>query len=167
MTLTIGLGGNTAVFGLVNALLLKPVPADRPDRLLRIQPGERTVSWTSFTAFRERTDAFSDIAAFSTEVLALGDPGATRRVIGEAVSPGYFVLMGVGAALGRPLLPTDRGLERIVLSERTWRVYFDSDPSVVGRRITLDRRRYEVVGVMPKLFRGLAPLLNNNRRYAR
>jgi predicted permease len=156
-TLTIAIGANTAVFSLVNALLLKPVPVAEPDELLRIQTGQRTVSWPVFQALRERTAAFDDIVAFSTEFVSLGDPGSTRGTIGEAVSRNYFATMGIGAARGRTLGAADAGLQHVVLSDRTWRVYFNADESIVGRRITLDHRPFEVVGIMPPLFRGLTP----------
>ena len=156
-TLTIAIGANTAVFSIVNALLLKPLPVQRPDRLLRIEPGQRTAAWTAFTAFRERTGAFADVAALKTVLLGMGEPGATYRAFGEAVSANYFLVMGVNAALGRPLLPSDGALEVVVLSDRAWRTRFNADPSIVGRRITLDGRGHEVVGGMPPLFRGLAP----------
>ena len=156
-TITIAVGANTAVFGVINALLLKPLPAADPDALVGIEPGEPSASWPLYAALRERTDSFVDVAAFSTEVLALGEPGATRRVIGEAVSTNYFPLLGVEAMRGRAIGAEDRGLEHVVLSERAWRLHFAADEGIVGRPITLDRRAYVVTGVMPALFRGLAP----------
>lgn len=156
-TLTIAIGANTAVFSVVNALLLKPVPAAGADRLLRVHAGQRSASWPVFEALRERSGAFSEVIAFATEVVALGEPGATRRSIGESVSPGFFRALGVGAARGRTLGEADRGLQHVVLSDRAWRVHFHADESIVGRRITLDHRPFEVVGVMPPLFRGLTP----------
>ena len=156
-TLTIAIGANTAVFSLVNALLLKPLPVAEPDRLLRIEAGQRTASWPVFEALRDRTEAFEAIVAFSTELLAFGEPGATRGAIGEAVSPNYFETLGIGAARGRTLGAADGDLAHVVLSDRTWRVHFSADESIVGRRITLDHRAFEVVGVMPPLFRGLTP----------
>jgi predicted permease len=156
-TITIAIGVNTAVFGIVNALLLKPVPAAEAHRLARIEAGRRTASFPVLHALRERTVAVADLAAFTTVTLGMGEPGSARPAVGEAVSAEYFQLMGVGAELGRTLGPADRDLAHVVLGDRTWRVYFDSDPSIVGRRVTLDRRAYEVVGVMPPLFRGLTP----------
>lgn len=156
-TLTVAIGANTAVFSVVNALLLKPVPAAGADRLLRVHAGQRSASWPVFEALRERSGAFSEVIAFATEVVALGEPGATRRSIGESVSSGFFPTLGVGAARGRTLGEGDRGLQHVVLSDRAWRVHFHADESIVGRRITLDHRPFEVVGVMPPLFRGLTP----------
>ena len=156
-TITIAVGANTAVFGVINALLLKPLPAEDPDALVRIETGEPSASWPLYEALRERTDSFVDVAAFSTAVLALGEPGATRRVIGEAVSTNYFSLLGVEAMRGRTLGADDRGLDHVVVSERAWRLHFAADEGIVGRVVTLDRRPYVVTGVMPALFRGLAP----------
>jgi predicted permease len=156
-TITIAVGANTAVFGVINALLLKPLPATDPDALVRIEPGDPAASWLLYETLRERTGAFVDIAAFSTEVLTLGEPGATRRVIGEAVSQNYFPLLGVEAMRGRTFGPDDRALDHVVLSERLWRLHFGADEEIVGRAVTLDRRPYVVTGVMPALFRGLAP----------
>lgn len=157
VTLAVAIGGNTAIFSVVNALLFKPAPFAAPRELARIHPGESQMSWANYQELQTRSTSFRDIAAHRSATMALSTADMPARVMGQAVSANLFTILGVPAAVGRTLLPTDAGSDVIVLSDRLWRIRYASDPSIVGRAVTLDGRRFAVVGVMPPLFRGIAP----------
>ncbi len=153
LTLAVSIGANTAVFSILDTLFLKPAPLGDPDTLARVYPGESQVAWANYQDLRERNDVFSDMAAFRSITMSSGE----GRLSGEAVTPNYFTVLGVDAAMGRTLLPGDERRGLVVLSDRVWRSRYGSDPSVVGRTLGLDDRTYEIAGVMPPAFRGLAP----------
>ena len=157
LTLAVGIGGNTALFSVVNALLFKRLPVLESDRLVSIHPGESRMSWPNYLDIRDGSDVFSTVAAHAAISGHVGEADAAVEVMGEAVTPNYFTTLGIGAALGRTILPGDTRDDIIVLSDRAWRRYFNADPAIVGRTIALDRRSCEVIGVMPPRFRGLAP----------
>ncbi|MPY88105.1 MAG: FtsX-like permease family protein [Luteitalea sp.] len=157
LTLAVAIGANTATFTVVNALLFKPPPVAAPHELARIRPGQSHTSWPSYEDIRERNDVFSDVAALDRFNAALATRGLPVRLQGERTSVNYFSVLGVPAALGRTFTPADSRRDLLVLADRVWRARFGADPSVVGRILTLDGRPYEVLGVMPPMFRGVAP----------
>ena len=156
-TLALAIGGNTAIFSLVNALFLKPSQLADPGRLARIRPGESTMSWPNIEEIRRRNPVFSDFVAQRFIQHVFQTDTRTVRLNGSAVTSDYFTTLGVPALAGRPFLPSDTRRDVVVLSERLWRTTFGQDPHVVGSRISLDGRAYEVLGVMPPKFRGLTP----------
>ncbi len=157
LTLAVAIGGNTAIFSVINAILLKPPALGAPDTLARIHPGESQAAWVNFEDLRERAGALVDLAAYRSEVRTLRDLARPVREIGESVTANYFTVVGVGADRGRTILPSDARTDLIVISDRLWRARYGSDPGIVGRMVRLDRRLYEVLGVMPSTFRGMAP----------
>jgi predicted permease len=158
LTLAVAIGGNTAIFTAVNALVLKPPRVQDPERLARIYPGQSRMSWPNFVDLRDETTAvFSEMSAIRGATRTISVGGATFRAIGDAVSPAYFTMLGTSAARGRTLLPSDSRTDLVVLSDRTWRTRFSSDPAIVGRAIDLDGLSHEIIGVMPPLFSGLTP----------
>ena len=154
LTLGLAIGGNTAIFTLVNALALKPLPVRAPEEVVRIYAGESRTSWLNYQDIAGRSKVFTDIAAHTGTTRALTFDDATASLAGETTTSNYFTLLGVPAALGRPYLPSDTRADVIVLAERTWRTRFGSDPSIVGRTVVLAGRSFEVMGVMPRGFRG-------------
>jgi predicted permease len=156
-TLAVAIGGNTAIFSVVNALILKPAPFAAPQELARIHPGESQMSWLNYQDLRARSTSFSDITAHRSAVMTLSESDGAARLMGQAVSANFFTILGIPAALGRTVLPSDVRSDVVVLSDRVWRTRFGGDPAIVGRAISLDGRPYEVLGVMPPLFRGIAP----------
>jgi predicted permease len=156
-TLAVAIGGNTAIFTVVNALLFKPAPFAAPEELANIHPGESQMSWLNYQDIRMRSASFSDITANRTVMWSLKESEASSRVLGQAVAANFFTVLGVPAAIGRTLLPSDVRSDLVVLSDRVWKSRFAADPAIVGRSLTLDGRQYEIIGVMPPLFRGLAP----------
>jgi predicted permease len=169
LVLGLGVGATTAVFTLVDAYLLKPLPFPEPDRLVTVwqtRPPEReldAVSPADFLDLKEQARSFSHLAIFGAGGFTLGGgPGAGGReapaevVSGSRVSADFFPLFGARAALGRLFSPEeDRpgGEQVVVLGDALWRERFGADPGVIGRAVTLDGKPYEVVGVLPPSFR--------------
>jgi predicted permease len=157
VTLALAIGGNTAIFSLVNALALKPLPVRAPGDVVRVYTGQSQASWPTYQDIATRNEVFSDVAAHAGATRTLNTDNSTARLSGETTSTNYLTMLGVPATLGRTYLPSDARADVVVLAERTWRTRFASDPSIVGRRILLGGRPFEVVGVMPRGFRGARP----------
>jgi predicted permease len=160
LSLALGIGANTAIFSLINAVLLAPLPVDRPEELVRItRDGARFASLTNpiWEELRDRQDVFSGVFAFGETRFNLAEQGEARRVAGNWVSGDYFTTLGVRPVLGRLLSPEDdvRGCPPVaVLSHSLWRSGFGADPGVIGRTLPLDGHRYTVVGVAAPSFTG-------------
>jgi len=163
LTLALGVGANTAIFSVVNAVLLRPLPYREPDRLVTVNhfyPSfnglEAPVSAPGFADYRSRVRAFGSVAVqagWSPNLTGRGDP---ERLTGARVSGQYFSTLGVPAALGRTLRPDEDQPGRqqvVVLSDALWRRAFGADPRAVGQTLTLNGRSHEIVGVMPPGFR--------------
>ena len=170
VSLALGIGANTTIFSLLDALLLQPLPGREPARLATVYTSDfsgplyATSSYPDYLDFRAQSRAFEGLAAFGEVPAVLTDRGESRRVVGQFVSGNYFEVLGLGAAYGRALLPAedDEGAPpAVVLSDAYWRSHFSADPSVVGREIALNGRPATVVGVGPAGFsgmlRGLSP----------
>ena len=169
LTLALGVGANTAVFGLVSATLFRPLPFPDPDRLVTLyqsyeEAGRSPVptpwSYPEFAAVRSSLTAVSEMAAYYAGDVNLSGTGADPiRVGAEMVSASYFRALGVQPALGRTFLPHEDsipGAHRVaMLGDGVWRREFGADPRVVGRRILLNGVALTVVGVLPEGFRGL------------
>jgi predicted permease len=160
LTLALGIGSATAVFGVLSAAFLRPLPYADPDRLIAISETRRgeeiSVSYPNLLDFREQTRSFQEIAGFAGRALALaaGD-GPPERIRGQVISANLFRTLGVTPARGRGFLAAeDRvGTERVVvIGHGLWQRRFGGDPSIVGTAITLDREAYTVVGIMPPDF---------------
>jgi len=160
LTLAIGIGGTTAIFGAVNAVLLRPLPYHEPDQLVRVyktplkQPDlvGGAVSAPDFTDWRRDNTVFTELAAFNTDSMALTGLGAAEVVPSGVVTGSFFDVLGTPPLIGRTLTTADDpmgGRDVVVLSQALWVRRFGSDPSVIGRQIVLDGVPREVVGVMP------------------
>ena len=161
LTLALGIGANTAIFSVVNAVLLRPLPFHDPDRLVLLwerspQLEFMTVAYPDFVDWREQSRAFEDIAVFNRyRTLNLTGVAEPERLATAVVTASLFPVLGAQAAVGRTFLPNEDhpGAPRtIVLSYGLWQRRFGSDPSLVGRALTLDGQSYTVVGVMPRGF---------------
>ena len=168
LSLGLGVGVNTAMFSLVDALLFRPLPVTDPGTLVDVftqgDDGDEyaTSSFADFVDLRAGNTVFSDMTAYSPMMapLSLGD--RSRVALGQVVTGNHFALLGVGAQVGRVLTPADDtpGAERVVvLSDRIWRRDYGADPAVVGRPLTLRGLVYTVVGVAAPSFTGVVPLL--------
>src|ERR1051326_3725525 len=162
-TIAIGIGANTAIFSLVDAVLLRPLPYPEPQRLIIAgtnQLGESRMSpmgTADFLAWRDRQQSFEQVAVLDEAGgFALSGMGAPERIPGVGVSAGFFSIFGVATLKGRGFLP---GEDRpgtpgaVVVSEQFWRDHLDSDPNVLNRALTLDGKHFSIVGVMPGGFR--------------
>ncbi len=161
-TLALGVGANSAVFTLLNAHFLSPLPYDRPDELVLLWETKRnddevtTVSPGNYFTWRERARSFSDIAAFNVDFATLSGDGAAERVNAAVVAPHFFGLLGVALALGSGF---DEASARaadgnlVVLSDGLWRRRYGADPQILGKDIRIDGRPHTVVGVAPASFR--------------
>lgn len=157
LTLALAIGGNTTIFSIVSALRLRPLPAHAPHELVRIYTGQSQTSWLNYDDIRRRNLVFSDVAAHGMQRLPLAVGDGAVRLMGELTSANYLSVFGVRPLLGRAYGPSDTRADLVVLSERTWRGRFAADPQIVGRQLTLGNRTYDVVGVMPRGFRGARP----------
>lgn len=171
-TLALGIGLNTAVFSAVDALLLRPLPGVRDPgelvQLYRTWPGGELYGSSSVPHYRDLRDrtagVFSGVAAWSFEPMNLSPGGRPQRVMGMMVSANYFAVLGVNAARGRTFSAAEDegpGAHPVaVLSHAGWQSIFGGDPEVVGRTIVLNGRSYTVVGVAPKEFKGIIPIVS-------
>jgi predicted permease len=169
-TLALGLGLNTAVFAVVEALLWRPLPGvHAPSELVqlyRAYPGERfgSLAVPDVVDLRERSGPFLDgVAGWTFATVSLTSQGEPRRVQGHLVSANYFEVLGVRPASGRVFGPADEQGEGahpvVVLSHGGWQRLFGGEASVVGREIVVNGRAMQVVGVTPEGFRGALPAL--------
>jgi predicted permease len=166
ITLALGIGAITAIFSVVNAAILRPLPYPHPRRLAilwgnvkRVRVERRGASYPDYLDWRGQTRSFETMAAFSGNKFALTGIDAPEPVSGEYVSQPYFSLLGIQPALGRTFRPEeDRAPQRdavVVLSDGTWKHRFGGDPGMVGRTIQLGAHPYTVIGVAPPGFHGL------------
>lgn len=164
LTLALGIGANTALFSVVDALLFKPLPYPGADRLYAIALANDTPQgyhyWPhpKYAAFAREQTVFEGTAAYARNELTIAAGEEPRRLEAEVVSAGYFPLLGVSAALGRVFTPQENEVAArdavVVLSDALWRSAYGADPQVVGRTLRLKNRNYSIVGVMPPSFRG-------------
>ena len=165
LTLALGIGANTAIFSVVYAVLLRPLPFADPGQLVRVfdsNPHDQVefdgLSYVDFEECREQNHAFTDMAANQAHELTLTGAGEPSVLATNVVTPEIFSVLGVKPLAGRTFLPEDgeRGAAPVViLSENLWRSRFGADPNLVGRSINLDKRPFTVVGIMPAGFRSL------------
>ena len=163
LVLALGIGANTAIFSVVNAVLIRPLPAHDPNRLVTIRESNPEFGWTAETAapanmydWREGVAAFEDIAGYggtgNTTLIGDGEPELARSV---QVTGNFFDVLGVDAALGRVLREAETWSTEprvIVISDGWWSRRFGRDPGIIGRTLTLNGADWEVVGVMPRGF---------------
>jgi putative ABC transport system permease protein len=163
LTLALGIGANTAIFSLVNAVLLAPLPYKQPDKLVmvwstNVAKGYKIfpVSGGQYAEWKSGNSVFESMAASSDDLYTLTGAGEPQVVIGYQFSADYFRLLGTRPALGRTFLDEeDRpgGPDVVVLSDAIWRRTFAADPAIVGKSITLTGKPFMVVGVMPPSFK--------------
>ncbi len=163
LTLALGLGANIALFSVVDAVLLRPLPYRDPERLITIfhyYPSlhhlEAPVSVPGFHDYHGRTDLFDGVAVETPWSVNLTGVAEPERLNGARVSGELFRTLGVAAALGRALVPGEDAPGHdhvVVLSDGLWRSRFGGEREVIGRKILLDGEPYDVVGVMPPTFR--------------
>ena len=160
LTLALGIGANTAIFSVVNAILLQPLPYKNPGQLLFLREskpgaGVSGVSYRTFTELHDRNHVFTSIAGLGGHSLVLTGNGEPSEVSTLVVTSEFFSVLAAEPLLGRMFVAEDsqRGAAPVVvLSESLWRNRFGADSAIVGRSIALDMRSYTVIGVMPASF---------------
>jgi putative ABC transport system permease protein len=167
--LALGMGANTAIFSVVNAVLLAPLPYPQSDRIMRIQRGYKgsedsgaSVSIPKFMAWKKANQTFQAMALYdeSGPGLNLASGDHPQQVKGIHVSAEYFQVFGVSPSIGRAFLPEDdqpNGAKAAVLGNDLWRTRFGGDPSLVGKPILLGGDPYTVVGILPASFHSDPP----------
>ncbi len=159
--LAVGIGGNTAIFSVIDAVLLSPLPyhdADRLVVLLDVQPGidDAPSSYPEYLAWRDQPGVFDAVGASFTSQAALTGDGEPESLRAQRVSAGFLPLLGVRPILGRGFAPAEEepAAERVVLiGEGLWRRRFAADPGVLGRTLTLDGESCTLIGVLPASYR--------------
>lgn len=168
LSLAIGIGFNTALFTIVDAALLRPLPVDRVDRVADIYTTSpdgdtyATSSYPDYLDFKAQSRTFSDIAGHSMMIAAVSANDRPRMMLGEVVTGNFFQLLGIRAELGRTLLPEDdrAGAPRVaVLSYGTWTRDYGSNPGVVGQTIRIHGQPYTIVGVAQRSYTGMLPMV--------
>ncbi len=159
--LALGIGANTAIFSVVNAALLQPLPFEHSERLVRIwstnpQKGAMKLS-SSFLGFQDlqkENHVFDAIAAYSSASATITGGGEPEQLSGVAVAGDLFAVAGVRPRLGRAFTPEEigEGAPVAVINDEVWRRHFNSDPDVTGRQVTLDQTSMTIIGVMPPKF---------------
>jgi putative ABC transport system permease protein len=162
LALAFGTGANAAIFSVVNAVLLRPLPYPEPDRLMAVWEDatafgfpRNTPAPANYLDWNKDNRTFADMAAYEDRSLALLADGAPERIQGFAVTANLFEVLGVVPALGRPFAAADDrpgAPEVVILSDGLWRRRFGASPAVLGTSVLLDGRPYAVVGVMPRGF---------------
>ena len=168
-SLAIGIGFNTALFAIVDAVLFKPLPVAEPGRLVDVFTSDSTgtveFSTSSYPDYRDLSasnDVFDGLVGYSPMFAALNLDGRSRLAMGEIVTGNYFQVFGVNAAMGRTILPADDvpGATRVVMvSRRYWARELGSAPDAVGRTLRIRGASYTIVGVAPAAFNGMVPIL--------
>ena len=164
LALALGVGANTAIFSVVHAVLLQPLPYKDSDRLVRVIeniPAERSLAGRpervssmfldEFMDWRTRTTRLSHMGLYANAVMSLTGQASSVRLRGARVSPSVFPMLGLQGIIGRTFAPGEevRGSDAVViLSHGVWQRLFARDPQIIGRMLTLDTRAYQVVGVM-------------------
>ncbi len=164
LSLALGIGANLTNFSLANALLFRPLPVQDPDRLVTVTTSYRDnpynpTSYADFRDLRDYNEVFSGMAAYFFFPMSLKGNDQPEVVTGQLITWNFFDLLGVQPAMGRSFLPEEEQLQGgplvAILSDRFWRTRFDADPEIVGKKILLNARPFEVVGVAPKGFFGI------------
>jgi predicted permease len=176
LTVALGVGANTAIFSLVNGVLLRPLPYAEPDRLVALREvvpaiadkyPTMPVSARHFTEWRARTRSFERLSATRPRSAALTGVGEPEQIDTALVSADMFSTLGVQPALGRAFATGEDSAghdQVVVLADSLWRRRFAADPSVLGRRVEIDGRPYTVIGVLPRWVRFPSPRVIETRQ---
>ena len=157
LTLALGIGANTAIFSVVSAVLLQPLPYQNPERLVSLwenvpEHGRWRVAPANFFDWKKQNTVFTDVVAYGSATQTLTGDGDPEQLSGTAVTDGYFEVVGVQPMLGRTFQPDEYQLGKdqvVIIGYGLWQRRFGGDQNVVGRNVTLDGNSYTIIGVMP------------------
>jgi putative ABC transport system permease protein len=172
LTLALGIGANTAIFSVIDAVLLRPLAFNEPDRLARLYQvsdkntfSRQPVSGPNFQDCKNQSRMFESLAAYGNRIANITGADEPERVLLTAVSADYFKVMKVEPVLGRAFLPEEDkpgGPRVVILSYGFWQQRFGADPNIVGKTLTLDGYNFTIIGVMPR-----EAQLSSNRQFWR
>lgn len=164
ISLAVGIGANSAIFSLVNSILLRPRAVAHPEQLVELYVGDvrqpyQTTSYLSYLELRERNEVFTDLAAYGVRQFKLGGENPVEQIWGEGVSANYFDLLGVTPHKGRTFL-ADEGVVPgrnpvVVISHGLWQRRFNSDPDLIGKTVILNEQPLTVIGIAPPQYTGM------------
>jgi len=161
LTLALGIGANVIVFGVLNAIILRPLNVADADRLFEVvqhEQGDDNQSYPDYLDYRARNTTFSDMAAYRMGFVGMSAGGAAQKCWEYEVTGNYFDMLGVQPALGRFFHANDEHGQNsapyIVLSDSAWRTRFNADPRIIGTTVDLNKHPFTIVGVAPRGFNG-------------
>lgn len=157
VTLALGIGANTATFSIVNAVVLRPLPYQNPDRLVSLwtnvpEYGRRPNTPGNFFGLKNQNTVFENMAAFMPGTMTLTGDGEPAQMMGAMTSAGYFAVVGVEPMIGRSFLPEEYEPGKnfvVILGNAFWRSYYGGDRKIINKTIRLDGLSFTVIGVMP------------------
>src|SRR5205809_2727821 len=160
LTLALGIGANTAIFSVVNGVLLRPLPYREPGQLVQLgidRSGEAStlIGSATFVEVKAQSQSLARIAAYSGGDMTLTGAGPAERIVSGAVTADFFPLLGVQPAVGRNFTQeedTPNGPRAAILGHGLWQSRFGGDPDILDRTITLNQQSYTVVGILPARF---------------
>ncbi len=163
IALALGIGANTAIFSVVNAVLLRPLPFPNADQLMMVFETDSArgqmrgaASYPNFVDWREQNHSFERLATFRTSDFIMTGRGESERLQGAVVNADLLPMLGVAPVIGRGFLPAEddpgEGGRVVILSQALFQKRFGSDPNVVGQGMVLDGKNHTIVGVMPHSF---------------
>jgi putative ABC transport system permease protein len=163
IALALGIGANTAIFSVVNAVLLRPLPFANPEQLMNVWETDATrgyvrgsASYPNFVDWRDQNHVFERMASYHDNDFIMTGRGDSTRLRGGVVNADLFPLLGVAPVIGRGFLPDEdkpgEGGRVVVLSQGLFQKRFNSDPNIVNQSMVLDGKNYTIVGVMPSAF---------------
>ncbi|MGH9856164.1 MAG: ABC transporter permease, partial [Blastocatellia bacterium] len=173
IALALGIGANTAVFSVVNAVLLRPLPYQNSDRMamiwgnfLLLKMEQLRAKAAEYVDYRDQTQSFETVAAFHTDDFALTGGSQAERVVGARVTANLFPMLGAKAAQGRQISSEENQTGRdnvVVVSHKFWQSRLGGEPNVIGRSVRLSDLSYTIIGVMPAGFEFPSPSFNFTR----
>ncbi|HSS16835.1 MAG TPA: ABC transporter permease [Candidatus Dormibacteraeota bacterium] len=161
LTLALGIGGNSAIFSVIDAVLLQPLPFPKPNQLVAVWSRvandnleKETESIPDYVDLRDQSQTLSALAAFTRTGAVLNGAEESRQMYGVSITSDIFPVLGVPPARGRVYAREDDNVDArvVVLTDYAWKTYFNSDPEIVGKQVSLSWRSYTVLGVMPPGF---------------
>jgi len=166
LVLTLGIGSTTAIFSMVNAVLLRSLPFEHPDALVvlwgnvqRQKVERRGASYPDYQDWKSQSRSFQGMAAYEPGSFLLSKTDASEQVSGEYAAPGYFELLGIKPVMGRTIHPDEdiagKAALVILIGEGFRKRHFSSAPDVLGKQLTLNQQQFTIIGVLPAWFRGL------------
>src|SRR5215468_5907858 len=160
LSLALGIGANTAIFSLVDTVLIKMLPVKNPEQLVFLEGPMRTVSYAFYEQARAQRETLAGVCNLDSSRVNVALDGQAELARVERVTGGYFAVLGVNALLGRTITEEDDkvpgGHPVVVISHRYWQGRFAADPAIVGKTISLNGHSFTIIGVTPPEFFGVA-----------